>query len=382
MHQSRAPSPLASLLRRRKDDLIQRWTVRVLNDPDVPQANRLDRPRLIDHIPEILDVLIRGLERRTGETGEESGRSVGVSAPAERHAQLRILHGYSLAEALRELSHLRCALIELRFEEGVVLEAEEILMLHSTIDEMMGLGAVEVERMSRVAAEEEIAFRDYFMAILGHDLRNPLNSIVFSVATLMKDDDAASPRTKALRRISAATERIGHMLDDLMDLSRSRLGGGLPLNVCPTNMGVVCAGVVEEFEGARQTVPLVLETRGDLDGLWDSHRLMQLVSNLVGNAIEFSTPGAPVRVSAEDSGPAVLVRVHNEGRPIPSDVLPTLFDPFRQGSQEGRERRGVGLGLGLFIAQQIARAHGGSIKVESEEGSGTTFTARLPRSGI
>jgi signal transduction histidine kinase len=381
---------LPAVLRSAREELIQRWTRRVLDDPHVPLADRLDRPKLVDHIPELLDELVEALDSRTPTqpaTAEAVGRAVGTAGAARRHARLRFLNGYTLAEALRELSHFRAALLSVCFDAGVEIDPAERLLLHATIDETMWTGAVEMERASRAALEEreatrrdEIAFRDRFIGILGHDLRNPLASIMFSAATLLQDEGLPQSHAKALRRVSASASHMAHMIDDLLDLTRSRLGGEMSIEPRPVDLFAICRHAVEELEGVRPVAPIELDLTGGGEGVWDPHRLTQLVSNLVGNALDYSPAGSPVRVIVRGRGDEVDLEVNNRGPTIPAEVIPTLFDPYRQGPQDGRRVGARGLGLGLFIARQIAEAHGGEISAESTPERGTTFRVRLPRS--
>jgi signal transduction histidine kinase len=124
--------------------------------------------------------------------------------------------------------------------------------------------------------------------------------------------------------------------------------------------------------------PLEVDVRGDLTGVWDRDRMYQLVSNLMGNAIQHGEPRSPIALRIAAGETDIEIAIANRGIPIPPEILPFIFDAFRQGRTNHAHRKG-GLGLGLFIAQEIARSHGGLITVTSSEGEGTTFRVRLPR---
>ncbi len=214
-------------------------------------------------------------------------------------------------------------------------------------------------------------FRELFIGILGHDLRNPLSSIMLATEALAEDGalDAAAQGNVARIRRSAA--RMRRMIEQLLDLTRARLGGGVPIVPAPANLGVIARHVVDEFAGR----VVQLECRDDLDGVWDADRLAEVVSNLTGNAIDHATPGTIVRVEVYRDGDSAVIAVHNHGTPVPADRLARLFEPFRSGPPETRARAGH-LGLGLYIAHQIVLSHGGTITATS---SGvTTFLVRLP----
>ncbi|PTL83520.1 hybrid sensor histidine kinase/response regulator [Vitiosangium sp. GDMCC 1.1324] len=231
-----------------------------------------------------------------------------------------------------------------------------------------------VERM-----QEEAQFRERFIGILGHDLRNPLNAISLTARALRRRSPSQSHQQLA-QRIEASAARMGNMISDILDLTRARLSGGIPLNLEPTSLLAVCQQVVEELTVAHPGRSIVLETRGEGEGegIWDPERLAQVVSNLVGNALEHGSREETIFVRCETEPEWQVLEISNQGAPIPSHQLATLFDPFRQGGGS-RSGRGSGLGLGLFIVRELVEAHGGQVTVRSTEHEGTTFTVLLPR---
>jgi signal transduction histidine kinase len=178
-----------------------------------------------------------------------------------------------------------------------------------------------------------------------------------------------------------SAHRMAGVISQLLDYTRTQIDGGLPLELAPTNLEAVCREVLEELQLARGAeARFQCEYSGDLDGVWDAERLAQVVSNLAGNALEHGAEGAPIRLRARDEGAEVSLAVSNRGRPIPPDVLPFIFEPFRRARPAEVSAGGVrGLGLGLYISRQIVLAHGGTIDVRSNEREGTTFSIRLPR---
>ncbi len=245
----------------------------------------------------------------------------------------------------------------------------------------LGLGGVVVEITDRRRAEEELRrtaeFRERFLGIVSHDLRNPLNTIQLSATVLMNSECVVMNHLKLVRRIVTSAERMGRMIEDLLDFTRGRLGGGIPINRQPANLRHICRHVLEELELGHPERELRLSATGNFQGEWDPDRLSQLIGNLGKNALDYSPEPTPVDFVLRDEGDSVLVEVHNAGSPISADQLPHVFEPFRRAT----ERATAGLGLGLFIVQQIVRAHGGTIEVCSTEADGTTFTVRLPRQG-
>lgn len=223
---------------------------------------------------------------------------------------------------------------------------------------------------------ETLKLAEMFTAVLGHDLRNPLNVVTTSAHLLLRktqDEDVK----KSANRVLSSGQRMARMIDELLDVSRARLAGGFPLSVGQLDLGYLAKRLVADHELTFPDRPLHLSTTGDANGLWDEDRIFQVISNLLANAVHHGKPGTAIELGI-DAGAKdqVLVSVRNEGS-IPPELLPHVFDPFRSGA--GRKERVGGLGLGLFIVKEIVAAHGGTAEVRSTEADGTTFMIRLPR---
>lgn len=222
--------------------------------------------------------------------------------------------------------------------------------------------------------EQTAQFRERFIAILGHDLRGPLQAMRMSATSVLGSPDAPPLVAGAARRIVSNTDRMGRMISDLLDLARGRFGGGIPIEPKEVDLREIATVVCENEELVHRGRHIACEQHGRLDGRWDPDRVAQAIANLVSNALEHGDPVAPVRMELLDEGEQVSVVVHNEGPPIPAEQREHLFAPFRRGQQ-----RSPGLGLGLYIANEIARAHHGAITVTSTAEEGTTFRFTLPR---
>jgi PAS domain S-box-containing protein len=227
------------------------------------------------------------------------------------------------------------------------------------------------------SAEE---FREQFIGMLGHDLRNPLNALSVSAQQLERRGGLDERQAQLTRRILTSTERMDRMIRQLLDFARTRLGGGIPVLRRPGDVFDVVRRTVDELRASHPGRVVVLEVRGDGRGGWDADRLEQAVGNLVANALKYSPEDSPVQVTAEGDGAGVVVHVHNEGAPIPPEELPHVFNAWRRGRRSHPESgAAAGLGLGLYITRQIVQAHGGQVQVSSSAHSGTTFTVQLPR---
>jgi signal transduction histidine kinase len=237
--------------------------------------------------------------------------------------------------------------------------------------------SVKREKKAREQAEANDTFKEMFLAMLGHDLRNPLNTILMTARMMILRQELPPDGQKRIERVISSGQRMHRMIAQILDVTRARLGDGIPVTpnqVC--DVSVVVARIVEEARAANPWRIIDLHVDGPSQARMDCDRFEQVVSNLLGNALTHGAPGTPIRVEVGSRGDRASVSVHNEGTPIDPAFLPVLFDPF----QRGRPNRGSdGLGLGLYISDRIVRAHGGEILVESSALRGTRFEAIIPR---
>jgi signal transduction histidine kinase len=223
-------------------------------------------------------------------------------------------------------------------------------------------------------------YRDQFLAVLGHDLRNPLGAIEMSAQFLSRSEELDEKYARAARRILNAAERMKGMVSDLLDLTSTRLGRGISVNKGSTDLAAVCRRAIEELQAFHPDRELSFDCDGDLKGEWDEDRMTQVISNLVGNALQHGDRGTPVMVRATAQDHTVSLTVHNFGPRIPDASLKIIFDPMvRSSTRDADAGPSRSLGLGLFIVRQIVSAHGGTVAVDSTEELGTTFTVSLPR---
>ncbi len=226
-------------------------------------------------------------------------------------------------------------------------------------------------RDERAASE----LREQFIAILGHDLRNPLQAILASSELLARK--LADPVLFGLAtRIKANAKRMSSLIDDVLDFARGRLGGGIGVRIDDVHdIEAGLQAVVKELQDGHPQRQIVVDFNVTRTVRCDLGRVQQVASNLIGNALTHGAPDSPVKVSASTDESDLVLEVWNEGEPIPADSLDKVFEPFwRYSTSVSRQ----GLGLGLHICSQIVRAHGGRLTVNSTEQSGTRFTARLP----
>ncbi|WNG20428.1 PAS domain-containing protein [Cystobacter fuscus] len=221
-------------------------------------------------------------------------------------------------------------------------------------------------------------FRERLMGIVSHDLRSPLHAITLAAETLLRREHLSESVLARVRRIVQSGERMSRMITDLLDFTRARMGGGIPLQRRPGELVEWVRTTLEEFEVTHPGRIVFSHGQGPYTGEWDLDRLAQVISNLVGNALKHGAENTPVEVDLREEGQEIVLVVTNQGTPIPESLLPHVFDPFRRSTDSPRQ----GLGLGLYIAQQIVLAHGGSITASSSPAAGTTFSVRLPRGPV
>ena len=239
----------------------------------------------------------------------------------------------------------------------------------------------ELHRQKRALARElkerteALRLNEMYMAVLSHDLRTPLTAILTAAMVLQRDP--ASDRVQAMAtQVQNSGRRMSGMIEDLLDVARVRQAGGMPLQRTPVLLSDVVERAVQELQESAPGCPVKVSMQGDLLGQWDGERLMQVASNLLGNAVHHGLANQTVSVQMDGSMPDIVVlQIANAGT-IPETLMAQLFNPFRERSP--KPGRNQGLGLGLYIVQQIVLAHGGSIEVESRDGK-TCFRVQLPR---
>jgi two-component system sensor histidine kinase/response regulator len=223
---------------------------------------------------------------------------------------------------------------------------------------------------------ETLRLNEMFAAVLGHDLRNPLSAILSSAHLIQKRSQDQVVQETATRML-ATGRRMSRMIDDLLDLARARLGGGIPLQPEAVDLRLLVQRVVREHQAASPGRRIELHDSGELSGYWDPVRLAQVASNLIGNALQHGERSGDIHVRLDGTHAQWAgFSVANLGT-IPDAIVPHLFEPFggaRQPNHNG------GLGLGLYIVQQIVQAHRGVVEVQTENGNYTVFSVRVPRS--
>ena len=351
-----------------------------------PASGPMDIMALRDHAAAMLNVIAADL--RTPQDSQEQAEKSKGNAPAdgeeeptaaEEHGSGRAESGFTVEQMISEYRALRASVVRLWTREQGRMEAEDLEDLtrfHEAIDQSLA------ESISQYTEDLDRS-KEMFLAILGHDLRSPLGAVLTSAQFMLQTQDLPEPSLTLTSRIASSSTRMVHMVGALLDFTRSRLGGGIPIEPAPMSMMAVARSVAEEIGAAHPDRSVRVLGQGEQTGEWDCARITQVLTNLVGNALEHGSARARVTIRVGGTDDEVTVAVHNRGPAIPAEQVAGIFQAMKVGSPEG-SRATVGpsgnLGLGLYIADRIVSAHAGTIRVESSAKAGTTFTVHLPRS--
>lgn len=362
---------LTQFIRLNHHQIIQEWLefARSVH----PWSDGMSEEDLADHAEDLLNAVVADMESRQS-ASEQAKKSKGLGQPGaltrigHKHASDRLESGFKLDQLVSEYRALRASVIQL-WSEAQGDKRGELTRFNEAIDQSLAEAAIRyTELMNRT--------REQFLAILAHDLRNPLSAIIMGASVLTNSESIDDTKARVAMRILNSASRMNRMVDYLLDLARTRLGGSIPLTTARVDLGGVCRQVISELKVVHPHRELFFKSSGDLSGEWDSDRLAQVVSNLAANALQYST--AAVDVVAWEDGEEVVLAIHNEGPAIPKSTLKDLFEPMMRTSEPGGDGNPLGLGLGLYIAREIVTAHEGTVEVTSSEKEGTTFTVTLP----
>ena len=350
-----------------------------------PASGSMDIVALRDHANEMLTAIAADLA--TSQGGDAQAKKSKGRAPdpdpdsrtaAEEHGAGRAESGFTVEQMIAEYRALRASVIRLWTKVQGELRAadvEDLTRFNEAIDQSLA------ESVTRYTQDLDQS-KEMFLAILGHDLRTPLGAVITSAKFMLETDELKEPYSTLTARIVSSSTRMNQMVGALLDFTRSRLGGSIPISREPMSMGKVVHDVVNELAAAHPDRTIRINARGGLEGKWDCARISQVLTNLIGNALEHGGPRTDVKVDVRGDEQEIAIAIHNDGATIPAERLNGIFNPMKakesvaKGAASGPSGN---LGLGLYIAERIVHAHKGRIEVESAQELGTTFRVHLPR---
>lgn len=381
MTDKQEPKRLADFIRENESSIVKDWTefARTLS----PASDKMSKLALEDHVGDILAFVADDLESpQTARQQFDKSRGNGPQggpfseSAAEIHAALRLADGFDIDQMVSEYRALRASVVKLWLKDHHALAAadiEDMTRFNEAIDQAV------TESVARYTKTINSS-RDLFLGVLGHDLRNPLGAVSMGARWLGQSGSTDTKQAKVVSEIGKAAERATRILNDLLDLTRSSFGTDIPVVKAETDVAALCQEITGELRALHPDRAFEVVHEGDPMASCDPARLGQVLSNLMGNAVQYGEASSPITVGVAGNDPdTVTFTVHNLGTPISAEKQKVIFQSWMRG-QEVQSEQGAHLGLGLYIAKLIAEAHGGAIAVASEEQAGTTFSLRLPRS--
>lgn len=374
---------LSEFITENAPQIIQEWET--FARTFVPAATNMTPLALRNHIKDILMFVVKNMETsQTDEEQVEKSKGEGKQnkepkpSAAETHAALRLAGGFNLDQMVSEYRALRASILKLWLISKKDIHDDDLLEItrfNEAIDQAL------TESISHYARKLDES-KNLFLGILSHDIRNPLGAILGAAELMSKIGPLNERQNVLIDQVIDSGGRIKEIIDHLLDITRARFGSGLPVLRAPMDMEFVARKIVDEMRALHPDREFVLEVSGKTEGDWDKARLGQVFSNLLGNAVQYSFKGTSILVILKGTPKEVVLVVHNQGLPIPPDKIGRIFDSLMRVTGESKELHSpetTNLGLGLYITNEIVRAHGGQLTVESSEIEGTTFTAHFPR---
>ncbi len=346
----------------------------------LPAAKHMNPLALRDHARQILQAVSKDLstsQSREAQTEKSLGQAPILNgAPetaAQTHALLRAQSGFDINQLGAEYRALRASVLRLWGDDSYPesMHLDDVIRFNEAIDQALA------ESVAFFSAQVDQS-RNLFLGMLGHDLRNPLQTIQMTASYLAALNAGEKVSEAAVRLINSG-RHMHALLDDLLDFNRTELGLGINVTPSDVDLSQLFASTLDQLRAGNPGRRIDLEVHGDTCGSWDDKRLQQLLGNLVRNAIKYGAPGAPVYVGLNGNAADVVLEVRNSGPVIEQSDLDQIFDPLKRGSDHDNRCDADGsLGLGLYIVREIANGHGGSIEARSDE-TETVFAVRLPR---
>ncbi|WP_095192083.1 sensor histidine kinase KdpD [Pseudomonas sp. Irchel 3A7] len=371
---------LSDFITQHADRIVDEWEQ--FAKTITPAAEFLDRVALRDHAKAILLAAARDMakpqsasEQMAKARGEGPEKTPSLDKAGASHGELRHTVGFDLVQMTSEFRHLRACVIRLwvdSLESPDMAYFQDMIRFNEAIDEALA-------ESTAAYAEQVNRSRDIFLAILGHDLRAPLQAVSMSTELLMRKTSLEGDALTCANSIKRGTRHMAAMVNDLLELVRSRLGKSLPIDPAPTDLAAVAQAAIAQACAGNPECDPTLKVAGNMQGVWDAARLSQLLQNLIGNALQHGSTKGAVTVTLNGEPDAVHLAVHNYGEPIAEKDIGTIFDPLVRSADEELGHPSTSLGLGLFIVKEVVDAHGGTVEVSSSETDGTLFTVMLPR---
>lgn len=370
---------LEDFIKENKEEIAEEW-VEYARD-NISITEKLNHEQVRDHIIAMLTRITQDMStpqtEEQQETKSKGNRILDLNEDlaAIEHGQQRVELGFDIVEVSSEFRALRASVLRLweKKDDTPVdsKKVQEIIRFNEAIDEAW---MHSVERY-HVKKDES---KNWFLGILGHDLRNPL-SVISGVQQLLKISPNLSDKEKSLiQRTDASIKHMKELIDNLLELTKLRLGSGISIEKTSIDLTKLSEQIIQEFQVSYPKVEFKFVSPGPVEGIWDPLRLRQVINNLVANALRHGNAGGPVKLELSAKGNSASLSVNNDGPPIPENLQDMIFTGMFS-NNNGKPSNESSYGLGLYIVREIVEGHQGEIELESNEQNGTTFTIHLPR---
>lgn len=370
---------LAHFIRKHQKEIIDEWTEYA--QENITGVNDMDLEGVRDSIKKMLECIADNMEKSQSEeqqkkkSKENEDSEPGKSKGAKQHGAQRAEKGFDIVELSSEFRALRASVLRLWENKTDIKNWEDdfhdMIRFNEAIDEAW---MASTHRFHHQVDES----KNWFLGILGHDLRNPLAAISGVNSILAISENLSEKERELIKRSNSSLKRMTELINNLLELTNLRLGSGIGIKKSVMDLSKQSEKIIQELQLAYPQADLITESPGPVQGEWDSIRMDQLMTNLIANALRHGRPGGPVKIKISAEGNEVVFQIHNEGQPIPKNIKEMIFTGMFKRSDKDTIKESS-YGLGLYIVKEIVDGHKGNIKVESTEEEGTTFTITLPR---
>lgn len=362
-------SKTSSRLKLNADRIMQEWEDRA--NQEVLAAMHLESLALRNSLPQLLghlaDALSTTIDRTSARKRWDRAESLRVG---QEHGQERAeSYNYTMDQMISEYHILREVIFDVMDEEDGSFSSIEREVVTCAIEQAVNDAATQFSETLRLIQER-------LTATLTHDLRGPITAAKLHAQILLRRQEEVDAGVKsAASQILSSMDRLDSMIRELLDASLIRAGEPLALKIEECDLGLLVKEIVEEFNIIYEN-RFKLVSEGPAPGFWSQSGIRRVIENLATNATKYSTPNTPITIAIQQAESTVSISVHNEGQPISPENRSLLFKQFRRAKSSETQ---TGWGLGLTVVKDVTEAHHGTVRVESREGEGTTFTVELPR---
>lgn len=369
---------LSNFIRQHKEEISNEWIKYAQNH--IKCTSEMELKEVTNDIKEMLDRIASDMETSQTDAqqelkskGDKELKSSQTKA-ARTHGAQRMDFGFDIVELSSEFRALRASVLRLwtkkSREENWEAKFHDMVRFNEAIDEIW--------MISLMRFQEKIdKSKSLFLGVLGHDLRSPVFAIS-GVHSILKFSENLSKKEKEVLQVADfSLKRMTELINNLLELTEFRLGKGMSLEKNAVNLLKLCEDVVEELRLGNPEKEITLESKERIEGEWDASRLEQMMTNLITNALRHGDPDGVVKVNLSVEEKQAIVKVHNDGPPIPEDIRNKIFSyRFTRSNKSTRGEKSYG--LGLYIVNEIVEGHQGKIEVKSTKEEGTTFIVKLP----